>query len=94
MCDDNTNGCEGDSLLTDTSIRQTGSIVGSVFCVLGEVVYWYRCSSACLKKIKKQQQQQQQQQNTVKRTPGVCPCLSLLLLVASFLDGQLGKTET
>ena len=46
-----------------------------------------------LKKIKKQQQQQQQQ-NTVKRTPGVCPCLSLLLLVASFLDGQLGKTET
>ena len=32
--------------------------------------------------------------NTVKRTPGARPHLSLLLLVASFLDGQLGKTDT
>ena len=53
MRDDDTNGFEGEYLLTDTSIRQTGSIVGSVFWVLVVVVYWYRCSSACLKKIKK-----------------------------------------
>ena len=26
--------------------------MGSVFCVLVVVVYWYRCSSACAKKIK------------------------------------------
>ena len=28
-------------------------IVGSVFCVLVVVFYWYRCSSACAKTIKK-----------------------------------------
>ena len=75
----------------DTSIRQTGSIVGSVFCVLVVVVYWYRCS-ACLKKIKKKLIIIKK--NTVKRTPGFRPCLSLLLLVASFLKGQLGKPDT
>ena len=30
-------------------------IVGSVFCVLVVVVYWYRCRSACAKKIKKKE---------------------------------------
>ena len=40
-------------------------IVGSVICVLVVVVYWYRCGSACVYKIKKK-----------KKSPLLLPTIS------------------